>query len=238
MASNRKIGRIQEIITRAGLVDDMQVGSANAHLDKWGGTFSHVIVSLGFADEERVVEAIGAALGMKVEHLGNISKDANALARLEVGYCEENLIFPFAFRNRVVSLAMADPTQLRVIDEVQARYGARVQPFLASGTEILAAISKHYRNIEVSSTPNRSRRAVIGAMPSAPRSGQVTSRMAALKGSSADLMLNDILGENLDDGDFAEPDLARLRLAQQTQEKAGLILAAVRALLDEKGTFR
>lgn len=237
MASTRKAGRIQEIIARAGLVDELQVRSANAHLDKWGGFFAHVLVELGFVDEDAVMNAIATGLQMQVMHLGTVPKDPGALARLEPGYCEENLIFPISLRDRVLTLAMADPTQLRIIDEVKARYSARVQPMLASGNEILAAISRHYRNLDIRLDGNRARRAVtteLGGRPSAP--GQVTSRMAALKGTSANSMLNDMLGDDV--GELSEAEMARLKTAAQTQEKAGQILRALRSLLEEKGTLR
>jgi len=180
---------------------------------------------------------LGTGLQMQVMHLGTVPKDASALARLEPSYCEENLIFPISLRDRVLSLAMADPTQLKTIDEVQNRYLARVQPMLASGSEILAAISKHYRNIEVRPDANRARRAATTELPLRPSApGQVTSRIAALKGSSANSMLNDILGDDV--GELREAEMTRLKTAAQTQEKAGQILRALRSLLDEKGTLR
>ena len=227
------------IIVGAGLIDDMQVRSANAHLDKWGGTFSHVLVQLGFVDEVTLTEAIGAGLRMQVMHLGKVPKDAAAMSRLDAAYCEEHLVFPVSLRDRVLSLAMVDPTQLAVIDEVKMRYMSRVTPYLASGTEILSAISKHYRNVEIvhDHNHNRARHAVtteLGSRPSAP--GQVTSRMQALKGSSATSMLNDILGDDV--SELSPAELARLQTAQQTQEKAGQILRALRALLEEKGALR
>ena len=69
----------------------------------------------------------------------------------------------------------------------------------------------------------------------APSRGGVPGRIAALKPSSAHSMLNDILGN--DTADFGEAELARLESAVQTQEKAGQILQALRALLNEKGTL-
>lgn len=234
MASTRKVTRVQEIIVRAGLIDELQIRSANAHLDKWGGSFAHVLVTLGFVDEETVTAAIATGLQMQVMHLGTVPKDPAAMAKLEAEFCEENLIFPVSLRDRVLTLAMLDPTQLQVIDEVKARYSARVQPMLSSGSEILAAISKHYKNRDLRPGENRARRAVTTEVattrPSAP--GQVTSRMATLKGSSADSMLNDILG---DVGELSEAELARVKAAGETQEKAGQILRALRELLSEKG---
>ncbi len=234
MASTRKGTRVQEIIVRAGLIDDLQTRSANAHLDKWGGSFVHVLVQLGFVDEETVTKAIATGLQMQVMHLGTVPKDPVAMAKLDAAYCEENLVYPVSLRDRVLTLAMLDPTQLKVIDEVKVRYGARVQPMLSTGSEILAAISRHYKNRDVRPDENRARRAVTTevatSQPSAP--GQVTSRMAALKGASADSMLNDILG---DVGELSEAELARVQAAGETQEKAGQILRALRELLNQKG---
>ncbi len=235
MASTRKPGRIQDIVMKAGLVDQMQMRSALAHLEQWGGTFGHSLVELGFVDEDALTEVIGQGLNMQVMHLGTVPRDGAALAKIDVKFCEDHLIFPLSVRDRVLSLAMADPTQLDVIDEVGAIFGCRVQPFLASGSEILAVIARHYKNEALAISPNRARKAItseLASRPSAP--GSVTARMAVLKDKSANSMLNEILGD-ADEVTLNDLDVRRLQAAQQTQEKAGQILAALRSLLSEKG---
>ncbi len=227
----RRVSRIQEIITRAGLVDELQVRSAQSHIEKWGGNFASVVVQLGFVDEEAMTQVIGAGLQMQVMHLGTVPHDATALSRLDERFCEQHLVFPVSLRDRVLQLAMADPTQLQIIDEVKARSGARVQPMLTSASEITAAISRHYRKIDLA--PITDNRARMAFKTEVKHSGQVTSRIAALQLSSATSMLDDILGDEA--FQFGEAELARLKGALNAQEKAGQIIQAVRSLLAEKG---
>lgn len=157
--------RIGDILVKARVIDDLQLRSAMANLDQWGGRLSRVVADLGLASEDIVTEAICQGLGMQRVQLGNISRDAGALARVEVSLAEQKAVFPVSLKDngKTLVLAMADPTDLATLDQVAARSRARVVPMVAGEREIEHAILRHYRNQEpVASTrfaPSRSQSA-------------------------------------------------------------------------------
>ncbi|NTX06051.1 general secretion pathway protein GspE [Myxococcus sp. CA040A] len=142
--------RIGDILVKARVIDDLQLRSAMATLDQWGGRLSRVVADLGLASEDIVTEAICQGLGMQRVQLGNISRDASALARVEVGLAEQKAVFPVSLKDngKTLVLAMADPTDLATLDQVAARSRARVVPMVAGEREIEHAILRHYRNQE------------------------------------------------------------------------------------------
>ncbi|MFP2927279.1 hypothetical protein ACLESO_19190 [Pyxidicoccus sp. 3LG] len=142
--------RIGEILVKARVIDDLQLRSALASQDQWGGRLSRIVTDLGLATDETIAEAICQGLGMQRVQLGNITRDAGALARVDVSLAEQKGIFPVSLKDngKTLMLAMADPTDLATIDQVAAKSRARVVVMVASEREIEHAILRHYRNQE------------------------------------------------------------------------------------------
>lgn len=145
--------RIGEILVKARVIDEMQLRSALAQHDQWGGRLSRIIADMGIAKEDTLTEAIAQGLGMQRVQLGT-AKDVGALAKLDVGLAEQKGVFPVSLRDngKTLVLAMADPTDLQTIDQVAARSRTRVVPVVAGDREIQNAILRHYRNQDPSVT--------------------------------------------------------------------------------------
>lgn len=139
--------RIGEILVKARVIDEMQLRSALAQHDQWGGRLSRIITDMGLAREDTITEAIAQGLGVQRVQLGT-AKDPGALAKLDVGLAEQKGVFPVSLRDngKTLVLAMADPTDLQTIDQVAARSRTRVIPVVAGDREIQNAILRHYRN--------------------------------------------------------------------------------------------
>jgi hypothetical protein len=142
--------RIGEILVKARVLDEMQLRSALAQHDQWGGRLTRIIADMGIATEDTLAQAISQGLGVQRIQLGTVTKDVGALAKLEVGFAEQKGVFPVSLRDngKTLMLAMADPTDLQTIDQVAARSRTRVIPVVAGDREIEHAILRHYRNQE------------------------------------------------------------------------------------------
>lgn len=142
--------RIGEVLVKFRVVDELQMRSALAQHDQWGGRLSRVVVDMGLATEETITQAIAKGLGVQRAQLGNLVRDAGALAKVDVGLAEQKGIFPVALRDngKTLVLAMADPSDLATIDQVAALSRTRVVPMVAGDREIEHAILRHYRNQE------------------------------------------------------------------------------------------
>ncbi len=142
--------RIGDILVKARVIDDLQLRSALATHDQWGGRLSRIVADLGLATEDVITEAICQGLGMQRIQLGNVTRDAGALARVEVSLAEQKAVFPVSLKDngKTLVLAMADPTDLNTLDQVAARSRARVVVMVASEREIEHAILRHYRGQE------------------------------------------------------------------------------------------
>ena len=260
--------RIGEILVKARVIDEMQLRSALAQHDQWGGRLTRIISDMGLASEDTLAQAISQGMGMQRVQLGNLTKDVGAMAKLDVAFAEQKGVFPVALRDngKTLVLAMADPTDLQAIDQVAARSRTRVVPMVAGDREIEHAILRHYRNQEPSATSPGTRRESAGAGGSddefkivdisgktvmkalsdiAPKMAQENAarQQAAAPGRPAAGSASDLLDEILSGSQspaevFSPEEMQRLQAVQVNQEKSSKILRALLELLLEKGMLQ
>jgi hypothetical protein len=240
--------RIAEILLKHGVIDEVQLRSAAAHIDRWGGRLLHVLVQTGLGDEDRIVDTLARALRVDRITLENLAGHAHA-PRIDAQFAEERAIFPVQFRDgaKVLVVAMADPLDLDTLDEIQRRTHARVIPHIASEREIKAAIARHYRGV----TPEAEIPHVAGWAPSTAAGPEPSEPLARTPAPSPPpaVLRPEPSGKGpapqsrpeLDDGGVSSSagltseDLERLRALQTNQQKSARIVRAVMALLVEKG---
>ncbi len=231
MTSPKDTERLAKILLKAKVIDELQLRSAMAKLGRWGGRLPKVLADLGFADEDDITAAIGKALGHPVTQLGTTIKDAQAISKLDVKFCDEHVVFPVGIKDRMLSLAMVDPSELDVVDAVKARCGTRVNPLLASETSIRRAIMRHYRGQEPKIISNRARTAVTS---DASTDDDVKFEVDMAPAPKPQVFTADPLRKSAGVA-FTQQELAKLEAAQLNQSKTATILKAVEALLTEKG---
>jgi hypothetical protein len=260
--------RIGEILVKARVLDEMQLRSALAQHDQWGGRLTRIISDMGIATEDTLAQAISQGLGVQRVQLDSITKDVGALAKLEVGFAEQKGVFPVSLRDngKTLMLAMADPSDLQTIDQVAARSRTRVIPVVAGDREIEHAILRHYRNQEPvvstrapgdqstrksSSVPGETNEFKIVDMSGktvvkhisdiAPKMAQQAPASAPARagGGSASDLLDEILSGSPSPAEvFSPEEMQRLQAVQVNQEKSSKILRALLELLLEKGMLQ
>ncbi|MBL8957161.1 MAG: hypothetical protein JNK82_40685 [Myxococcaceae bacterium] len=225
MPSPRTTAKFAEALLKARLIDELQLKSASAHMARWATSLPRAIAELGFAEEDAVLDALAKALRVPAMHLGNVLKDNTALRTLGVEWCEKNIVFPVSLKDRVLTLAMADPTELQVIDEAGSKARARVSAVMAAESEIRSAIAKHFRGQEV---PQQRKK--TSAVRQAPQPGQPPEEKLEfeLQGPPRPSAPRGPLT-------FTPEESQRLQAVQQNQEKVGHILRTVQELLEAKG---
>ena len=225
MPNPRTMQRFAEVLIKTRLIDEMQLKSAAAHVERWGVSLPRAVAELGFADEDAVLDALARSLRVPAMHLGNVLKDNTALRALGVDFCEQHAVFPVSLKDRALTLAMADPTDLAVVDEASSMARARVNVVMAAESEIRAAIAKNFRGQEL---PQR--RKTSNVRPAAPPPGSPPEEKLEfdLKGPPRP-------GAAPAPQAFTPEETQRLEAVLQNQGKVGHILRTIQELLAEKG---
>lgn len=145
MKENRiKIG---EILVEAGIIDKIQLSAALGEQKQWGGRLCSTIISMGFADEESISAALGKQLKQKCISFEDFEIPSDILKLVSLETARKYNILPIELKNKVLTIAISDPRDLNLIDELSFRLGFMIKPVLALDSSINKAISRFYEGI-------------------------------------------------------------------------------------------
>jgi type IV pilus assembly protein PilB len=132
--------RIGELLVEVGAIDPFQLESALAHQRRWGGRLGRAIVHLGFLREEQMLTAIGSQLGVPFVTLWDKVVPRDVLSLLPEKVIRGRRVMPLArlreHRRGPLVVALANPSDLSVIDELSFATGLEIRPVLASEEEL------------------------------------------------------------------------------------------------------
>jgi type IV pilus assembly protein PilB len=143
----KKDKRIGEMLIEAGLIDHFQLSAALAEQRQWGGRLCSVLVTKGFVDEHSIVSVLEKQVGEKCVSLVDAETPSDVLQKVKPDIAKKYSVFPLSCDKSGIALAMPDPTDLKVLDELSFILGLRVKPLLAMESHIRDAIALHYDGI-------------------------------------------------------------------------------------------
>ena len=148
---NKKV-RLGDVMMDEGIITLDQLNQALTKQQETKHKLGETLVELGFASERQIATALSRQLGLELvdpnrvnirESILNLIKDHTIL--------KKSLVIPFDFDeydSRYLKVAMADPMDIKVIDDLTLLTGMQISPCIATTTDILAAIDKYFGNLE------------------------------------------------------------------------------------------
>jgi type IV pilus assembly protein PilB len=103
-----------------------------------------LILERGLVDKASLVEALEEVSRVPYLDCTTIRCEKNALQAIPGTVAERLAILPIRMEHSALVVAMAEPQNLAVIDELRFTSGKTISPRLAFRTEILAAIARNY----------------------------------------------------------------------------------------------
>jgi type IV pilus assembly protein PilB len=138
--------RIGELLVQRGHIDGAQLQSALAHQRRWGGRLGRSIVHLGFMPERAVLENVGEQIGVPFVDVGDRAVPPEVLALLPERLMRARRVLPLERRSQhrrgPLVVALADPADLGVLDEIAFATGLEVAPVLASESDLERALAR------------------------------------------------------------------------------------------------
>jgi general secretion pathway protein E/type IV pilus assembly protein PilB len=135
--------RLGEILVRRGAVTLEQVVEA---LQKKEGKerIGQALIRLGHAREEDILQALSEQTHVPILDLAKVEVDATLLNPATVKTVFQRKVLPIDRHDGTLRVAVSDPLDLEVLDDLRLLLKSRVQPFLARPSEIDRLIKKHY----------------------------------------------------------------------------------------------
>ena len=144
--SDGKRIRLGELLLRAGVITDDQLRRALAEQRQWGGKLGSILVEMNFLSEDLLVKALSRQLDLPRVDFGRVEVSRWALKKLKADFAESRQVLPISLdraRGQLI-VAMADPEDLALIDEIAFRTSCTVKSAIAGGRALSRAIRKHY----------------------------------------------------------------------------------------------
>lgn len=155
--------KLGEQLLHDRLITQDQLDHALSEQRGSGGALGAVLVRLGYVSHDTIALALARRFGIESVDLDETPPDPYAAARAFAGLSRlraaELRCCPVRLQNRRLTLAMAEPANVAIVDEVRARTGFAVEPVFATPAGILKAL----RSLGPRSRPRFPR-----ARPSAP----------------------------------------------------------------------
>ena len=140
--------RIGEMLIQQGYITEQQLEKALEEQKKTKIRLGRTLVNLGFLEENKLIEILSAQLEVPFVNLKSFNFDQNASSYLTEEICKKLDVVPLFVQNKVLTIAIADPTNIRSIDIVKFKAQIDVNIVMATKKEIQEAIAKLYAKNE------------------------------------------------------------------------------------------
>jgi type IV pilus assembly protein PilB len=146
--AQRKLG---QILVDLGYINDDQLWDIlEEQKQSPGQPIGQVAVRLGLVNQRQVTEALAQQWGMPVINLDETNIQPNVLDIVPQTMAEMYKIMPVSMKNNVLTVAMADPQNVGVLDDLRNFLGHEIRGAVSSGPDVEAAITRYYSDREES----------------------------------------------------------------------------------------
>lgn len=132
------------LLVRKGLLKEEQVHLGLAESRKSGGTLQESIVSQGWLSEDQILRVVSEYAGMPLVDLSTTSPEVDALKRVPGQVARQYRVVPLKMENGSLVVALSDPLDLQVLDDLRFRLGCEVKGSVAPQGAILRALKTYY----------------------------------------------------------------------------------------------
>ena len=132
------------IVRERGLADDMQLEEVQAELNRTGRPVGEILADYGIVDPETQLQLIAEYLGTEVVRLDEVEFTPEVLEAIPAATARMYQCLPVAVYGNTVRVALADPLNASVVDELGFSIGKEVQLVVADPAQVSKLIEKHY----------------------------------------------------------------------------------------------
>lgn len=142
--------QLSEILIEQGTLNEDQVKRAMLFSKQNNVTFAEAVIKFGFASEEKVTAALSKHFAVPYASKENgilvPEKEQNLQDIIPEKFARENMVIPLFVEDDSLAVAVLDPTNVFLLENIKMMSGKQVQPFLASKSQLLNVIDTFYSN--------------------------------------------------------------------------------------------
>jgi type IV pilus assembly protein PilB len=133
---------IGAILVREGLVTDDDLQVARGIQAESGEALTRVLVDESMIDEAKLVRVLAEHMGIEYVNLADVTVDPTAALLIPETLARRYSVIPYGFDGDALLIAMADPSNVLVIDDIRAITGMQVVSRISTRSDILDAVRR------------------------------------------------------------------------------------------------
>jgi type IV pilus assembly protein PilB len=137
--------RIGEVLLEKGLLTQEQLDTALAHQKSIGHKklLGEVLVELKMVTEEQVMEVLAEAYGVPYARVNPRIADPKIIEVLPRDFLEKNAVLPLFLVNGKLTVAVHEPSNVFLIEEIERQSGHLVQLVASPARDIISTLQAH-----------------------------------------------------------------------------------------------
>jgi hypothetical protein len=137
--------RLGELLIKKNMLTKAQLEEALQAQVIFGGKLGTVLIEMGLISEGALAENLAQQLSIPCAQPGQLQEiPADVIKIISPELAEKHKVVPVAVNGKKLTLAMADPHNLKSIDEISFRTGYIVRPVLALEVRLVFALEEYY----------------------------------------------------------------------------------------------
>jgi type IV pilus assembly protein PilB len=135
--------RLGQLLLKANIITDEQLKKAQGEQKLRGRNLSSILIEMGFLTEGDLLTFLNKRYGLPSINLSDIELDSKLVGLVGPDFMQKNQVVPVRRSGSTLYLAIVDPFNVTVIDDIKFRTGYHIEALVASETEIRTTIERH-----------------------------------------------------------------------------------------------
>ncbi|MEK6768402.1 MAG: type IV-A pilus assembly ATPase PilB [Gemmatimonadota bacterium] len=140
--------RLGDLLIKEGLITKEQLEKALAEQRQNGTRVGFNLVKLGFVQETEITKMLARQYRMPAVDLARFEVDPKIVKLIPADIALKHLVLPLKREGRTLTVAMADPTNMGVIDDLKFITRYDIFPVIAGEYTLRGAVDKHYEQAD------------------------------------------------------------------------------------------
>ncbi|MBR2082651.1 MAG: Flp pilus assembly complex ATPase component TadA [Elusimicrobiaceae bacterium] len=140
--------QLNEILIEQGKITPEQDKQAQLYAKQNNISIAEAILRFGFATEEQVTIALSKHFSIPYASRENgilvPEREQNLQEIISEKFARENMVVPLFMEDDSLAIALLDPTNLFLIENIKMMSGKQIQPFITSKSQLLGVIDSFY----------------------------------------------------------------------------------------------
>jgi type IV pilus assembly protein PilB len=143
MKKKQERKRLGDLLVEAGLITEAQLQEALKEKAP-GQKLGDALLQRGYITEQQLIEVLEFQLGIPHVSLYRYPIDPKVTSLISKEFAKRHMVMPLKIEGERLLVAMADPMDFFVIDDLRLSTGFQIETAIASKDDILRTINKYY----------------------------------------------------------------------------------------------